>query len=110
MGGRGRERGIEQGGEGQAGQGDGADLSQEIAILRQMICQVMELLEDEHDLTRLVKGLNAIGMAAMRIARLLEASRKAGGGLSDLEKAFNEVLEELHERFEKDRKPPEEGS
>jgi len=70
------------------------DLDDEIAMLRAVTRRVFDLSGQVDDLQEAVKTLGALGMAATRLARLLEARKNLGQGDETME-MLSEVLSDL---------------
>lgn len=69
-------------------------LDDEIAMLRVVTRRVFDLSGQVDDLQDAVKTLGALGMAATRLARLLEARKNLGQGDETME-MLSEVLSDL---------------
>lgn len=76
-------------------------LEDEIAMLRVITRRVFELADNEEDIETSIKTLSALGVAATRLARLLEAQRSLGGGDRTVQ-LLSQALSEIHdERLDK---------
>lgn len=77
-------------------------LEDEIAMLRVITRRVFELADNEEDIESSIKTLSALGVAATRLARLLEAQKSLGGGdrtLQLLSQALSEIRDERREKW-----------
>ena len=72
-------------------------LDDEIAMLRVITRRTFEIAEDANDIEAMIKVLGALGVAATRLARLLEAKKAIGDGdtvLVNLSTVMRELLKE----------------
>ena len=72
-------------------------LEDEIAMLRVATRRTFELAEGAEDIDQTIKVLGAMGLASIRMSRLLKAQRKLGDSdeaLSALSDALHDVLKE----------------
>jgi hypothetical protein len=78
-------------------------LEDEIAMLRVITRRVFELADNQEDIESSIKTLSALGVAATRLARLLEAQKSLGGGdrtLQMLSQALNEIRDERRDKWQ----------
>lgn len=76
-------------------------LEDEIAMLRVITRRVFELTDNEENIENSIKTLSALGMAATRLARLLEAQKSLGGGDRTLQLLSQALAEIQKERLRK---------
>jgi len=72
-------------------------LEDEIAMLRVVTRRTFELANQGTDIDEAIKALGAMGLASIRLSRLLKAQQELGEGdeaLSALSTALNDILKE----------------
>jgi hypothetical protein len=72
-------------------------LDDEIAMLRVITRRTFEIADEATDIDGMIKVLGALGVAATRLARLLEAKKDMGDGdsvMESLSTVLNELLKE----------------
>lgn len=76
-------------------------LQEEIDMLRSVIRQAYQIVQEIEDPAEKLRGLNVIGTAATRVANLLKAQHQLGGGQGDeIAQSIDYVIREAARRLD----------
>ncbi len=76
-------------------------LQEEIDMLRSVIRQAYQIVQEIEDPAEKLRGLNVIGTAAARVANLLKAQHQLGGGQEDeIAQAIDYAIREAARRLD----------
>jgi hypothetical protein len=81
-------------------------LADEIAMLRVSMRRVFELTSDPRNPGRAEKALGTLGLAATRLAKLLQVEREMTGSNSSAYEAINEAISQVLDEMRSEGSPP----